>query len=241
MALPDQLTHDTPRGTTPERFGGAVPMTNLDVVLATVIALGFPFAARWLFDVTGGALASLLLYYGVSGVLVVRWRKGTLDYGRPVRWPWGLFGAGLVLTLAITARNWGAFAAPPAPLVGVLLTAFVWAPLNAALEHLSWLYVLDAWRNHWQTPPLRWLGTLVGSLLLLAFVTLIHIVFWAAFLPEGQPTPWSWAVVPLNTLLTVVYVLLYYRARSFWPTLVIHLLVDLQLVLVARYSILPAL
>src|SRR6266498_1663710 len=44
-------------------FGGDVRTTNLDLLLATTIALGLPFACAWLWERTGGATASLALYY----------------------------------------------------------------------------------------------------------------------------------------------------------------------------------
>ncbi len=81
--------------------------TNLDLVLATLIALGLPFVCQWLFELTGGALASLILYYGVCCVAVVWWRKGTLDYRWPRRWPWLLFLLSLLVPLAIAAVNYG--------------------------------------------------------------------------------------------------------------------------------------
>ena len=220
-------------------FGGDVRTTNLDLALSTLIALGLPFAAAWLLDLTGGATAGLLLYYVVCCVAVVHWRKGTLDYRWPARWPWGVFLISLLVPAAITAINWQSLPRYGAPPGGILLTLLIWAPLNAALEQLSWLYVLDAWRNRWPRGARRWVGLIVGVVLLLVLVGMIHVVFWIRFLPEGQGGPWSWTTVPLNTLLTASYVALYYRSRSMWPTFVIHLLVDLQLVALANYSIVP--
>lgn len=214
-------------------------MANLDLLLAAVVALGLPPLAAWLFELSGGALASLAVYYGLAGVALVRWRKGTLDYGRPARWPWPIFLVGLALTAVITATNWGAYPDYGAAPAGLLLTALIWAPLNGALEQLSWQYALDAWRNRWRAGRLRWLGLAVGVILIVTLVSLIHIVFWALFLPAKEAGAALWLTPVLNTLLTVVYVLLYLQARSMWPTFVIHTLVDLQLVLLANYSILP--
>ena len=222
-----------------ERFGGAVPATNLDLVLSVIFAFGVPAIASWLFDVTGGAIGGLLVYYGLACILLVYWRKGTLDYRLPSSWPWGLFLFSLLLPLANAAINWGNLPNYSASFTGVLATALIWAPLNGALEQLSWLYVLDAWRNRWRSGPLRWVGLAVGILLLLSLVTLIHLLYWSRFLPLAQPNAWSWAAIPLNIILTAAYVLLYYRARSFLPVFIIHFLVDLQLVLLAHYSIIP--
>ena len=142
-------------------FGGDFHATNLDLVLASLIALGLPFATSWLYTATGGATASLILYYVVCCVIVVLWRKRTLDYHRPARWPWLLLGLSLLLPLANAALNWGTLPNAHAPLWGLLVTALVWAPMNAALEQLSWFYVFDAWRNRWRAGNLRWVG-LVG-------------------------------------------------------------------------------
>ncbi len=220
-------------------FGGDRPTTNLDLVLAVLLALGLPYACSLLLDSVGGALAGLAAYYLLGCVAIPQWRKGSLDYGRPVRWPWGLFLPSLLLPAALAAINWGSLPRSGAAPVGILLTALVWAPLNGWLEQLSWLYVLDAWRNRWRSGPLRWVGLAVGIVLLVALVTLIHLLFWARFLPVSEGSRFAWASIPLNLLLTAGYALMYYRARSFWPTFVVHTLVDLQLVLIAGYSILP--
>jgi hypothetical protein len=87
------------------RFGGDVQTTNLDLLLALAVALGLPPLTAWLYDVTGGATLSLIVYYLVCGVALVRWRKGTLDYGWPQRWPWRLFGLSLLGPLAIAAER----------------------------------------------------------------------------------------------------------------------------------------
>jgi hypothetical protein len=221
-----------------KRFGGDFRSTNLDLLLGATVALGLPAACAWLWEATHGALSGLALYYLVCCV-IVRWRKGTLDYAWPARWPWALLAISLLPPLALAALNWDTLPDTQAPFGGLLATALVWAPLNAAMEQLSWLYVLDAWRNRWPDGRPRRLGLLAGVVLMVVFVTLIHVIFWIRFLPAAEPSPWSWAIVPVNLGLTTCYALLYYRSRSMWPTFGIHLLADLQLVLIARYSIIP--
>lgn len=220
-------------------FGGDFAATNLDLALALAVALGLPPAVAWLFDRAGGAAASLVLYYAVCGVGLVRWRKGTLDYRRPTGWPWAFFLPSLLLPLASAAINREALPDAGAPPAGLWLTLLVWAPLNAATEQLSWFYVLDAWRNRWRRGVARKVGLAVGVASLVALVALIHALFWARFLPLTEPTPLTRFAIPLNLLLTAAYAALYYRARSLWPVFVVHLLVDAQLVLLANYSILP--
>jgi hypothetical protein len=220
-------------------FGGDFSATNRDLLLASLIALGLPFATSWLYATTGGATASLILYYVVCCVIVVLWRKRTLDYRRPARWPWLLLGLSLLLPLAYAALNRGTLPNAHAPLWGLLVTALVWAPMNAALEQLSWFYVFDAWRNRWRAGNLRWVGLAVGALLLVTLVALIHILFWARFLPVATNTPLGFLTPLLNLVLTAAYGALYYRSRSMWPVFIIHYLVDLQLVLIGNYSIVP--
>lgn len=220
-------------------FGGDVRTTNLDLALAAATALGLPALCAALFHITGGALAGLYVYYVLACVVLVLSRKGTLDYGWPARWPWPAFLVGLLIVAALTASNWRAYPNSGAAPLGLALTALIWAPLNGALEQLSWQYVLDAWRNRWPGGWHRKVGLAIGWLLILTFVALIHIQFWSLFLPAKLPSGLWWLDQLLTTGLTLVYVALYYRARSMWPTFVIHTLVDLQLVLLANYSILP--
>lgn len=224
----------------PDRVGFSPD--DLDLVLAAVIGIGLPFAAAWLWTWTGGALASLLLYYGLC-LLLVRWRRGTLDYHWPARWPWPIFLPSLLLPLAITVINLGALPDQGASLVAVLLTLVVWGGLNAVCEQLLWFYVLDSWWLRWRgrQSPLRWLGLGIGVLLLLVLVGLIHALFWARFLPVAEPTALTRFSIPLNLILTGAYYWLYRRSGSMWPVFVLHFLVDAQLVWIAHYSLLPAL
>jgi hypothetical protein len=59
--------------------------TNLDCLLALLIAFGLPVACGLLYPVTG-ALVPLILYYGLCCTGVVKWRRGTLEYHRPKTW-----------------------------------------------------------------------------------------------------------------------------------------------------------
>ena len=221
--------------------------TTLDLLLATLLALGIPVAAAALLDRTGGALVPLALYYGVACVAVPWWRRKSLGYDAPRRWPWEIFLPALLLPIGLAALKWNDRILPDTPAAaatsGVILTALIWAPLNALLEQVGWFYVLDAWRLRWSTGWQRAAGTIIGIVLTLAFIALIHILFWARFLPaggEGSGTLLAIAQI-LNLLLTGAYWWMWQRSGSLWPTFVLHLLVDLQLVLLSWYSIIPAL
>ena len=210
-----------------------------DLLLAAGIALGLPFFAAWLLERTGGALASLMLYYLGCCIGVVRWRRGRLDYHWPSVWPWAVFLPALLLPVASAVINTGALPNPGAPVPAVLVTLLVWGGVNGACEQLVWFYVLDAWRCRWQTGGWRWLGLTAGVLLMLILVALIHILFWARFLPVGEATPLSRFSLPLNIALTGAYYWLYRRSGSMWPVAALHFLVDAQLVWIAQYSIGP--
>jgi membrane protease YdiL (CAAX protease family) len=99
--------------------------------------------------------------------------------------------------------------------------------------------VLDAWRTRWQQGVPRWVGLGIGILLLLTLVTLIHLLFWAQFLPTAESAALGWMAQILYILLITSYGLLYYRSGSMWPTFFVHLAADVQLVVLSNYSILP--
>ncbi|NJM05437.1 CPBP family intramembrane metalloprotease [Candidatus Gracilibacteria bacterium] len=211
--------------------------TNLDLALSLLVTFGLPFAAAWLFEITGGATASLVLYYAVCCVGLVWWRKGGLDYEWPQQWPWRLFLLSLILPVLNTTFNWIGMPRVNDPLLGVVVTALIWAPLNGVMEQLVWIYVLDTWRCRWTNGWQRWAGLAVGIVLIVTLVGLIHALFWGLFLPLNPTQPWGTLAIVSNTALTAAYVLLYDRSGSMWPTALLHTLVDLQLVLVPMYSI----
>jgi hypothetical protein len=213
--------------------------TGLDLVLAAGVAIGLPVAAARLLDRTGGAAAGLALYYGVCCLALVRWRRGRLGYRWPGRWPWAAFLAALAVPLASAAANRGTLPDIDGAPLGVALTLLLWAPANAALEQLSWFYVFDAWRLRWPAGGRRWAGLAVGTLLMLVLVGLIHGLFWARVLPVADERAGPPVGIALNALLLAAYVALWLRSRSLWPVFFVHLAADAQLVLIARYSILP--
>ncbi len=211
--------------------------TGTDRLLALLVALGLPVAAAWLLAQTGGALAPLVLYFGVVSVALPLWRRGSLGYHRPVRWPWPVFLPALAIPFVQAALGLeGGWPGWPNGL-GPWLTVLLWAPLNGALEHLGWFFVLDAWRAGWPDRRGRVGGLLVGAVLTLVLVGGIHALFWARVLPVGDGI--AAVGIGLNTLALLAYVVLRDRSRSQWPVFVVHTAIDVQLVLVAGYSILP--
>ena len=71
-------------------------------------------------------------------------------------------------------------------LAGVLLTAIIWAPVNAASEQLLWIYIFESWDlyplDRHQNYIRRWGYRAVGLLFFSTFVGLIHTMFWLNFL-----------------------------------------------------------
>jgi hypothetical protein len=215
--------------------------TNLDLVLALIATFLLPVAC-WLLLDWGGALLPLILYYGVFCLAIVLWRKKSLDYVRPVSWAIELF-IGL-MALQIVAQTAGYLTIIPVsdPWEGVLLTLIIWVPINAAMEQLLWVYIYDAFETRWTEKRKRFVGGLVGMLMAIIFVGLIHVLFWASFLPSFDSiTPWSQIFLTAQFLITPGYLLLYRRTGSMWPIFIIHIIADAVLVLGAMYSIWPSL
>ncbi|AAL80844.1 hypothetical protein PF0720 [Pyrococcus furiosus DSM 3638] len=69
--------------------------------------------------------------------------------------------------------------------LGVLLTALLWAPANASSEQLLWLYIFDSWGLYSEKPKLSY--RLIGLLLFSAYVRIIHTLFWTKFLQVVDP------------------------------------------------------
>jgi hypothetical protein len=213
--------------------------TNLDLVLALVATFLLPVACYLLLNTTG-ALLPLLLYYGVFCVGVVLWRKGSLDYARPVTWALPLFL--LLLAVQLISQLGGALTIVPRndDLLGVALTLLIWVPMNALAEQLLWVYIFDAFETRWTERRKRLVGGLIGVFLTVVFVGFIHALFWGRFLPSFENVaPWSQIFFASQFVLTIGYLFLYRRTGSMVPIFLIHIIADATLVLGAMYSILP--
>ena len=156
---------------------------KLDLGLAAFFALLLPVVAGLLYGWTG-ALLPMLLYYGLCWG-IVKWRRGSTGYFNPFPkriTPYFYLNVGVILSClvcAYLARN----TFPDSTIIGLLITALVWAPLNAASEQLLWIYIFEAWDLYpaKSRPAFR----LIGLVLFATFVGLIHTMFWAKFLENG--------------------------------------------------------
>jgi hypothetical protein len=224
--------------------------TYLDLVLATLAAIGLPIAAGYLFNLTG-ALIPLILYYGVFCVGVVRWRRGKLGYEinrgairqQLASYVSSIFIIILILQLIlvglefITVQQVSDF-----NLLGFLVTLTIWAPINAFSEQLIWIYTFDSYAEFFKEGPKRKVMIAIGGVLYIVLISLIHLLFWILVLPEGLNVfPFSALFVPIQTLIAIGYIFLYRKSKSMWPLGIIHVLINITAIGLSGYSILPVL
>lgn len=211
---------------------------KLDLGLAVLIAGLLPITFGFLYDLTG-ALLPMLLYYGCAWA-VVKWRRGSTGYFNPLpKRITGYFYINLLvifssLVFAYLARN----VFPSTQPGGILITAFIWAPLNAAGEQLLWIYIFESWDLYPITPrPLfRW----VGLFLFTTFVGLIHIMFWAKFLETVHPDGFFGLLfILLTTASGFLHLVVWRKSNHMILTFIPHFLLNLVPLLWTHYSIVP--
>ncbi|UCH05208.1 MAG: hypothetical protein JSW05_03320 [Candidatus Thorarchaeota archaeon] len=224
--------------------------TYLDLVLATLAAIGLPFAAGFIFNVTG-ALIPLIIYYGVFCWAIVRWRRGAVGYEinrGEIRKQFAGYVSSVFLVILIlqliligfefiTVQRVSDF-----NLLGFILTLVIWAPLNAFSEQLIWIYTFDSYAEFFKEGPKRKGMIAIGGLLYIVLISLIHLLFWILVLPEGQYVfPFSELFVPIQTVIAIGYIFLYRRSKSMWPLGIIHVLINIAAIALSGYSIIPVL
>ncbi len=222
-----------------EFFGGDFEPERLDLVLALVTVFLLPLACSFFYDVAG-ALLPLLIYYLLFCVGIVKWRKGTLDYRVPDNF-WNLLFIFLLgvegVRLLIGYRIYEPV--EDFHLLGFLLTLLVWAPVNAFMEQLSWLYVFDSFANYFKEGVKKHVFWGLGFLLYIVLIGLIHAFFWGEFLFESENVfPISQIYFAGQMVIAVGYIFLYRKTRSMLQVAIIHLIVDVSAVIFTRYSIL---
>jgi len=221
-------------------FGGNFNPKKLDLLLAVVTVFLMPLICSYFYRLTG-ALIPLIIYYLIFCVGIVKWRKGTLDYRIPDNfWNYiflsllAIEGTRLVIGYRIyePIENYHLF--------GFLLTLFIWAPVNAFMEQLSWLYVFDSWANYFDEGMKKYLSQITGFVLYIILIGLIHALFWGRFLFESESIyPLSQIYFAGQMIIAVGYIFLYRKTESMLQVAIIHLIVDISAVLFTRYSILP--
>ena len=235
------ILHDVPDNFQP---------TYLDLILATLAAIGLPFAAGYLFNATG-ALIPLILYYGVFCWVIVRWRRGAVGYEirrgeireQLASYLSSIFVFILALQLILVGFEFITFQRVSVfNILGWIVTLAIWAPLNAFSEQLIWIYTFDSYAEFFKEGSKRKVMIAIGGLLYIALISLIHLLFWILFLPEGQYVfPFSELFVPIQTMIAIGYIFLYRKSKSMWPLGIIHVMINLTAIALSGYSILPVL
>ena len=122
--------------------------------------------------------------------------------------------------------------------MSVLLTALIWAPLNAATEQLLWIYIFEAWDLY--PAKSRWVVRLIGLTLFAAFVGLIHTMYWAKFLETVEPGQlFGVAFVLLTTVTGFLHLVVWRKSNQMILTFIPHFLLNLIPLFWTHYSILP--
>lgn len=211
---------------------------KLDLVFATVIGLLFPILAGLLYRSTG-AFLPMVLYYGVAWLLV-KWRRGSTGYfNPPPKKITGFFylNVGVILislVCAYLARN----TFPESNLTGIVITALIWAPLNAASEQLLWIYIFESWDLFSSKSKIGY--RLVGLILFSAFVGLIHTMYWAKFLTTvDSQLVFGVIFVILTSVSGFLHLVVWRKSNHMIFTFIPHFLLNLIPIFWTGYSILP--
>ncbi len=221
---------------------------SFDLLIAAVAAIVMPLIAGYLFDFSG-ALIPMTIYYGVFAILIVRWRKGSLDYdiqkgalkAQFRRYLTPLFGFLFILQMILVVILWFTLIRVEAwDFIGWALTLAAWAPINAFSEQLIWLYVFDSYAEYYKEGRRRTVMVFIGGALYIGLIGLIHALFWGKFLlGSSYLFLFTELFFIIQFIIPIGYIYLYRRTGSMWPLGIIHLFINLAGVLFSGYSILP--
>lgn len=192
------------------------------------IAIGFPFMAYALMEMTGIPLLSALLYYLVFGILIRLMLFGRLPYFRiqlvKVKWEALLFLVSAILCSVLYARG---FTTVPAVSSGLIINLFVFALINGSFEHLVWvnIYELAGYRK-------KYLGVIASIL----YVGAIHAMFWSRFIPaSGSSNPLVF-IIP-QILILWIPLRIYAKTGDLTLWSIQHILYNILAVLIGGFSI----
>ncbi|MFO7836387.1 MAG: hypothetical protein R6V83_07025 [Candidatus Thorarchaeota archaeon] len=220
----------------------------LDLVIAIIAAFGLPIFSGYLYA-TMGALPVLVIYYGVFCIGLRKWRYGNLGYklekGSIIEQFKGYttkpFIIALVAQIGLVIDSWIVVEhVTNSTLLGFLGTLLLWAPINAFSEQLSWLYVFESFSEFSDEKTKRRIGTAIGILLYVAYIGLIHALFWGRFLLGSVIiSPFTEIFFILQFVVSLCYLAIYRQSRSMWPIGLIHFLLNFTSVLFSGYSMVP--
>ena len=181
----------------------------------------------------------MVLYYGLAWGMV-KWRRGTIGYGNPFSTkPPSTFylNTGVILGCLICA--WlSPIVNPSVQPLGILLTALIWAPVNAATEQILWIYIFESWDLYPKKVNLTYRA--IGLLLFTTFVGLIHTSFWVQFLHTVQSgTLFGTLFIILTSISGFLHIVVWRQSRQMVFTFIPHLLLNLVPIFWTNYSIIP--
>ena len=220
----------------------------IDVIIATLIALGLPISCR-LIQQEIGALIPLLMYYGCC-IFIVRIRRGTFTYNIPKNnkyyWICSLFIPLLIIVAAQQVIVYNIVIVSEHHGYDWLGTLLIWCPLNASLEQLLWMYIYDAFACIYierfnESKLVKYTLNIIGLIMSLAFVGMIHALFWTNFLMEfdQNQSPWYQIFLGIKFLTIFGYIVIFKITDSATPLFLLHIITDANSVIAAKYSILP--
>jgi hypothetical protein len=218
--------------------------TNVDLVLAAGISILLPLIAQFLYLKTG-AFIPMLLYYGLAWGLV-KWRRGSIGYFNsiPLKFPIAFFINIGVILLSLVCAFLAPIVNPNPDIEGTIITALIWAPLNAATEQILWIYIFEAWdlynEKNSEQKGKSGVFSIIGLILFSTFVGMIHTMYWVQFLHVVDSTQVIGIIfVLLTTISGFLHIVVWKKSNKMILTFIPHFLLNLIPLFWTKFSILP--
>ncbi|MCY3413379.1 MAG: hypothetical protein INQ03_17195 [Candidatus Heimdallarchaeota archaeon] len=211
---------------------------KVDLFLSVLIAVLFPFLAQILLDITG-AFLPLLLYYGLAWG-IVKIRRGSTGYFNPLSRKIPVFFIiNMIVTLITLIFAYLARLVDiEATNTGILITALIWAPINAASEQLLWIYIYESWDLYPNVK--KKISRSIGFIMFTVYVGLIHMVFWSTFLHTVDPASLFGILFIISiTISGYIHILVWKESNQMIFTFIPHFLLNLIPIFWTRYSMVP--
>ncbi|TFF97678.1 MAG: hypothetical protein EU547_03640 [Promethearchaeota archaeon] len=218
---------------------------KIDLFLSAILAIIFPFLAGLVFQFVG-ALLPMVLYYGLAWG-IVKWRRGSTGYFNqfknkiPISFVLNIIIILSSIIFAFFGRLTHSF-----NYLEMLLTAFIWAPINAASEQLLWIYIFESWdfyftnndKNDEDTKNKKILFRIIGLILFTLFVGTIHTFFWTLFLHVVDPTTiFGIIFVLLTTISGFLHIIVWRQSNQMVLTFIPHFILNFIPIFFTGYSI----
>jgi hypothetical protein len=124
---------------------------KLDLILSTIVAITLPILALYLYKFTG-AFIPIIIYYSLAWILPI-WRRKGAGYnlnGFNKHQIAFYINTGLII-ICIIFIYLGRIIPDEISRTGAILTALIWAPINASSEQLLWIYIFESWELYPQS------------------------------------------------------------------------------------------